>query len=81
MFPLQTLDEVLNFHGTLFKLLNCAFRRAKIFYIKIVLKYQINPFFKLVIIKTQLSTRYYHLVLSETVNLHLHLQEIQTPPK
>ena len=36
-------------------------------------KYQINPFFKFVIIKTQLITRYYNLVLRETLNFHLHL--------
>ena len=48
---------------------------------KVVLKYQINPFFKFVIIKTQLITCYYHLVLHETLNLHLHLQKIQTPPQ
>jgi hypothetical protein len=65
----------LDIRGTLFKLLNGAFR-AKTFYMKVVLKYQINLFFKFVIIKTQLITRYYHLVLRETLNL---LQEIQTP--
>jgi hypothetical protein len=64
----------------LFKLLNGTFR-MKIFYMKVVLKYQINPFFKFVIIKTQLITRYYHLVLREILNFHVHLQEIQTPPK
>jgi hypothetical protein len=65
----------------LFKLLNGAFR-TKTFYMKVALKYQINPFFKFVIIKAQLVTRYHHLVLCETLNLylHLHLQEIQTPP-
>ncbi len=45
---------------------------------KVVLNYHINLFFKFVIIKIQLITRYYHLVLRE--KLHLHLQEIQTPP-
>ena len=35
---------------------------------KVVLKYQINLFFKFVIIKTQLVTRYYHFVLRETLN-------------
>ena len=66
----------------LFKLINGAFR-AKTFYMKVVLKYQINPFFKFVMIKTQLITCYYHLLLRETLNLHLHLhlQEIQTPPQ
>jgi hypothetical protein len=75
------LDEDLDFRGTLLKPLNGAFR-AKTFYMEVVLKYQINPFFKFVIIKTHLITRYYHIVLRETLNLylHLHLQEIQTPP-
>ena len=65
----------------LFKLLNGAFR-AKTFYMKVALKYQINLFFKFVIIKTQLVTRYYHIVLRETFNLYLylHLQKIQTVP-
>jgi hypothetical protein len=76
-FPLQALDEILDFRGTLLKLLNGVFH-AKNFYMKVVLKYHINPFFKFVIIKTQLITRYYHLVLRETLNLYL--QEIQTPP-
>jgi hypothetical protein len=72
----------LDTRGTLFKLLNGAFR-AKTFYMKVALKYQINQFFMFVIIKTQLIARYYHLVLCETLNLylHLHLQEIQTPPQ
>ena len=50
---------------------------------KVALKYQINSFFNFIIIKTQLITRYYHLVLRETLNiyLHLHLKEIQTPPE
>ena len=56
----------------LFKLLNGAFR-AKTFYIKVVLKYHINIFFKFVIIKTQLITRYYNLILRETLNFYLHL--------
>ncbi len=60
----------------LFKLLNGAFC-AKTLYMKVVLKYQINLFFKCVIIKTQLITRYY-LVLRKTFNFYLHLQEIQT---
>ena len=49
---------------------------------KVVLKYQINLFFKFVIIKTQLITSYYHLVLRKTLNLHLHLHlyKIQTEP-
>ena len=64
-------------HGMLFKLLNDAFRE-KIFYMKIVLKYHINLFFKFVITKTQLITRYYYLVLRETLNFHLH--SMQTPP-
>jgi uncharacterized protein YPO0396 len=56
---------------------------TKTFYMKVVLKYHINPFFKFVIIKTQLTKRYYHIVLHETLNLYfyLHLQVIQTPPK
>jgi hypothetical protein len=58
--------KVLDFHGTLFKLLNGAFR-AKIFYMKVVLKYHINPFFRFVIIKTQLITSYYHLVLHKNL--------------
>ena len=45
---------------------------------KVDLKYQINPFFKFVIFKTQLITSYYHLVLRETLNLYLP-KEIQTP--
>ncbi len=60
-----------------FKLLNGIFR-AETFYIKIVLKYQIKPFFKFVIIKTQLITRYCHLILREKLNFYL--QEIQTLP-
>ena len=49
---------------------------------KVLLKYQINPFFKFIIIKTQLITRYYHPILRETLNfyLYLYIQEIQTPP-
>ena len=47
-------DENLDFHGTLFKLLNGAFR-AKIFNMKVALKYHINLFFKFVIIKTHQS--------------------------
>ena len=66
--------------ATLFKLLNGTFR-AKTFYMKIVLKYHISLFFKFRIIKTQLITHYYNLVLHKTLNLHLHLQNIQTPPK
>ncbi len=77
--PRQRVDKLLDFRGTLFKLLNGVFR-AKTFYIKVVLKYQINLFFKFVKNKTQLITRYYHIVLRETLNLHFHLQEIQTPP-
>jgi hypothetical protein len=79
-FLQQKLDKRLDTRGKLFKLLDGAFR-AKTLYMKFVLKYQINPFFKFVIIKTQLITRYYHLVLCETLNLyfHLHLQKIQTP--
>ena len=49
---------------------------------KVALKYRINQIFKFVIIKTQLITCYYHLILREALNLylnlHLHLQEIQT---
>ncbi len=67
------MDENLDTRGTLFKLLNGVFR-VKIFYMKVVPKYQINPFFKFVIIKIQLITSYYHLVLRKI--LHLHLQEI-----
>ena len=67
--------------GTLFKPLNSVFC-VKTLYMKVALKYYINPFFKFVIIKTQLIARYYHLVLRKTFNiyLHLHLKEIQTPP-
>ena len=67
-------------HGTLFKLLNGAFR-VKTLCMKVALKYHINLFFKFRIIKTQLITYYYNLVLRETLNLHLHfhLQDIQTP--
>uniref|UniRef100_A0A0E0ND08 Uncharacterized protein n=1 Tax=Oryza rufipogon TaxID=4529 RepID=A0A0E0ND08_ORYRU len=79
-FLQQKLDKLLDSRGMLFKLLNGVFR-AKTFYIKVVLKYQINPFFKFVIIKTQLIIYYYHLVLRETLNIHLHLQKIQTPSK
>ena len=52
-FPLQKVDKILDICGTLFNLLNGVFR-AKTFYIKVALKYQINLFFKFVIIKTQL---------------------------
>ncbi len=78
-FLLQMEDKLLNTCGTLFKLLNGVFRE-KTFYMKVAVEYQINPFFKFGIIKTQLITRYYHLVLRETLNLylHLHLEEIQT---
>jgi hypothetical protein len=38
---------------------------------KVVLKYQINQFFKFIIIKIQLIARYYHLVLRETLNIYL----------
>jgi hypothetical protein len=62
----------LDTRGTLFKLLNGMFR-AKIFYMKVALKYHINPFFKFVVIKTQLITCYYHLVLREKLNVYLHL--------
>jgi hypothetical protein len=81
LFILKRVDEILDTRGTLFKRLNDVFR-AKTFYMKIDLKYQINLFFKLVIIKTQLIKRYYHLGFRETLNLYLrlHLQEIQTPP-
>ena len=65
-------DKILDTRGTLFKLLNGTFR-AKTFYMKNALKYQINPFFKFVIIKTQLITCYYHLVLCKTLNFYLHL--------
>jgi hypothetical protein len=71
-------DEILDTRGTLLKLLNGVFH-AKTFYMKVALKYQINPFFKFIIIKTQLITCYNHLVLRETLNLHL--QQIQTPPR
>ena len=78
-FLLEELNKILYTRDIFFKLLNGVFR-VKIFYIKVALRYHINPFFKYVIIKTQLITRYYHLVLGKTLNLHLHLQEIQTPP-
>ncbi len=58
---------------TLFKLLNGVFR-AKTFYIKVVLKYHINLFFKFIIIKNQLIICYYYLVLRETLNFYLHPQ-------
>ena len=45
------VDENLDTCGMFFKLLNGVFR-AKTFYMKIVVKYQINIFFKFVIIKT-----------------------------
>ena len=77
-FLQQKLDKLLDTHSTLFKLLNSAFR-AKTFYVKVVLKYTINRFFKFIIIKTQLITRYYHLVLRKIFNLYI--QEIQTPPR
>jgi hypothetical protein len=80
-FLRQELNEILDTRGTLFKLLNDVFR-AKIFYMKIALKYQINSFFKFVIIKTQIITCYYHLVLSFCVkHLIFILIEIQTPLK
>jgi hypothetical protein len=44
-------DKLLNIRGTFFKLLNSVFR-VKIFYTKVVIKYQNNLFFKFVIIKT-----------------------------
>ncbi len=69
---LQAQDSILDTRGTFFKLLNGVFR-AKNFYMKVALKYQTNPFFKFVIIKTQLITRYYHLILCETFNLYLYL--------
>ena len=78
-FLQQKLDKLLDTRDTLFKLLNIAFH-AKSFYIKVVLKYHINLFFKFVIIKTQLITCYYHIVLRETFNICVHLQKIQTPP-
>ena len=64
--------EFLDTRGTLFKLLN-GVSRAETLYIKVGLKYHINLFFKFVIIKTKLATRYYHLVLCEILNLYLHL--------
>ncbi len=72
-FLQQDGDEILVIRGTLIKLLNGVFR-AKTLYMKVALKYQSNLFFKFVIIKTQVITRYYHLVLRETLNLYL--QEI-----
>ena len=58
--------------------------RVKTFYIKVVIKYKVNTFFKFIIIKTQLITSYYHLILCEIFNfylhLHLHFQNILTPP-
>lgn len=44
-------DKLLNIRGTFFKRLNGVFR-VKIFYTKVVIKYQNNLFFKFVIIKT-----------------------------
>ncbi len=69
----------MDFRGTLFKLLNRVFR-VKTFYMKVILKCQINPFFKFIVIKAQLITRYYHIVLREILDLNLHLKKIQTPP-
>ena len=54
---LYNLDKLLDTRGTLFKLLNGTFR-AKTFYMKVILKYQNNLFFKFVIVETQLVTRY-----------------------
>ena len=71
-FLMKRVDEILDTHGTLFNILNGAFR-VKTFYMKVVLKYKINLFFKFVIIKTQLITRYYHLVLCGILNLYFHL--------
>jgi hypothetical protein len=69
----------LDSRDTLIKLLNGVFR-VKTFYMKVALKYQINLFFKFIIIKTQLITCYYHLILRETLKLlsssEDHLQEI-----
>jgi hypothetical protein len=59
-FLQQKLDKLLDIRGTLFKLLNGVFR-TKTLYMLVVLTYQINLFFKFVIIKTQLITHYYHL--------------------
>ena len=47
---------------------------------KVILKYEINPFFKFIITKTQLIICYYHIILREPLNLYFHLQKIQTPP-
>jgi hypothetical protein len=41
----KLLDEILDYRGTLFKLLNGAFCE-KNFYMKVALKYHINSFFK-----------------------------------
>ena len=49
----EKLDKLLDKSDTLFKPLNGVFH-AKTFYMKVVLKYEINPFFKFIIIKTQL---------------------------
>jgi hypothetical protein len=54
--PQQKFDENLDIHDTFFKLLNGVFC-AKDFYMEVALKYQINIFFKFVIIKTQLIIR------------------------
>ena len=67
----------MNFRDMLLKWLNGAFH-MKIFCMKVVLKYQINLFIKFVIIKSQLITSYYRLVLRKTLNFHL--QEIQREP-
>ena len=66
------MDEILDIRGTLFKLLNGTFH-AKTYYIKVPLKYQINLFSKFVIMKIQLITRYYHLVLRQTLDFYLYL--------
>ncbi len=49
-FSKNELDEDEDFRRMFFKRLNDAFR-TKTFYMKVVLKYHSNPFFKFVIIK------------------------------
>ena len=52
----KKVNKILDICGTLFKLLNGAFC-TKTFYINVALKYQINLFFKFVMIKTELIIR------------------------
>ena len=53
-FLLLGEDKILDYRGTLFKLLNDVFR-AKTFYMKVILKYYINLFLSILIIKTLIN--------------------------